>query len=242
MNFKSIFIGFLHGIVLTLVVVLSLQAVHEDLIFDQIVSQITSEDMGAHERALKLVETAHSLMEPNFEVFGSGQPVSALERLGSSDIHLLSPKGHCASYAHVLARLLKRIDGKYIPFDSMYNVSFLNRNGQAATYEEVGSDWAYYSQQVPETYPRYFDYHKVSYTNWNKIPVLMPFIKQVLKLFIGEKVNEISIRPYLLNVYKTYLILLVACYFVCVGFFLLVVRKKRALFFQMLTFCPWTRA
>ncbi len=254
MSVRSVIAGVFHGIVLTLIVALSLMAAHEDLIFDQIVSQASSEDMGQQERAIALVETAHSIMDVNFKVLGSTRSISAIERyIGSSDVHLLSPKGHCGSYAHVLARLLQRaefdvriaqmecsnkevgchivveakIGGRYVPLDSMYNVYFFKKDETLATYEEVGTDWAYYSQQLPEAYPGYFDYHNVNYTNWNKIPLLMPFIKQVLELFIGEKVHEISIRPYVLNVYKTYMIAVIAAYVLGILFFLLLANRRR---------------
>ena len=50
------------------------------------------------------------------------------------------------------------------------------------------------------------------YTNWDKIPVVMRTLKELLMLFIGDEVETLSIRAYVLNLYKTYFYFLLMAY------------------------------
>jgi len=254
MSLKGLIISALHGFLLAIVFFLLIMSAHEDSMYDQIVDSVISDGLSDQEIAIRLVDMTHTLLEDNHAVLASS-PVNSLRHklFNSSDIQLVSPKGNCGSYAHVLARLLQRadfkvriaqmecsngevgchimvdalIDGRFVALDGMYGLHFVKESGELATYYEVGRDWKNYSKQLPANYPKSFDYYGVRYANWNKVPVIMPFFKRVLKLFIGNSVEELSIRPYFLNLYKAYLILIWGCYVLVFGTCCLVIFIRR---------------
>jgi hypothetical protein len=49
-----------------------------------------------------------------------------------------------------------------------------------------------------------YNYAGVRYTNWTKIPVIMPAIKKVLDFTAPEFASTFSVRRYVLNVYRVY--------------------------------------
>jgi len=140
----------------------------------------------------------------------------------------MTGNGACASYAAVLARILKadgmqvrigqmKVNGLYgghmfvetktengwIVLDPMFNLAFKKPDGSLAQFKDLQQNWDLYKSQVPANYKSEYSFRDVRYTNWNKIPVLTPAIKSMLNLFIGtEKANLISIRPYLLRNYN----------------------------------------
>ena len=61
-------------------------------------------------------------------------------------------------------------------------------------------------------YNGWFAYEDVRYTNWTKIPLVMPATKRILALFVGDRVETLSIRSWVLNVYKTYMYILLCAY------------------------------
>lgn len=246
MSLKNLFIGALHGFLLAVILCLLIMSSHEDSMYDQIVSSVVSTDMTDQEIAVRLVEVTHTLLKDNHKVLAA-TPINSFRQryLNSADIQLVSPKGNCGSYAHVLARLLQRanfkvriaqmecsnkqmgchimvdalIDGRFVALDAMYNLYFLKEGGELATYSEVSDDWLAYNKNLPSNYPKYFDYRGVRYANWNKVPIIMPLFKHVLRLFLGAEVEKISIRPYFLNVYKVYLALIVGGYLLIVSMY-----------------------
>jgi hypothetical protein len=91
--------------------------------------------------------------------------------------------------------------------DPLFNLVFVSHDGRLASYKEVSANWQYFQQQVPRTedpelkYPvGYYDYRGVRYTNWSKIPVLMPALHSLLRLVFGDSIEEVSLRAYVLNV------------------------------------------
>jgi hypothetical protein len=154
---------------------------------------------------------------------------------GSLTGDLMSAKGACGSYADVLAQLLETIGFKtripqmkvgniygghiitevlsskgWVVLDASNNLYFTTPAGKLASFQEVSSNWAYYRAQTPKDYNQAYSYADVRYTNWQKIPVVMPMLKKVLTITLGEKrVSTISIRPYFLRQYRIYCILII---------------------------------
>jgi len=118
-----------------------------------------------------------------------------------------------------------KIDDVFVPLDSMYEVYFRNTNGALATSLDVGENWTIYSKQLPKSYPSYFDYAHIRYTNWEKIPVIMPLIKKSLSLFIGDEIERVSLRPYFLNTYKVSLLMIFSVYTLFLLLIFIRVRK-----------------
>jgi hypothetical protein len=76
-----------------------------------------------------------------------------------------------------------------------------------ASVKQVSANWPNYADQVPRGYNKMYDYTGVRYTNWSKIPVLMPAVKEVLSWGLAD-VETLSVRSYVLNLYRTYMYLL----------------------------------
>lgn len=179
--------------------------------------------------ALKATETAYYLEENRYIIFGNKQITGVKANFfRPSTVDLMTGNGACASYAAVLARILKadgmqvrigqmKVNGLYgghmfvetktengwIVLDPMFNLAFKKPDGSLAQFKDLQQNWDLYKSQVPANYKSEYSFRDVRYTNWNKIPVLTPAIKSMLNLFIGtEKANLISIRPYLLRNYN----------------------------------------
>lgn len=141
---------------------------------------------------------------------------------------LMTGNGACGSNSYVLARLLMQLgfnvriaqmgfynnEGrhiiteawngeKWIVLDALYNAYFRMPNGKLASFSEVSGNWNYYKSQVPSNYNMQYDFYTVRYTNWNKIPVILPFIRKILELVIGkEKTFNICLRKYYIKKYQ----------------------------------------
>lgn len=179
--------------------------------------------------ALKATETTFDLEENRYVVFGERK----IEGLKANYFHpttvdLMTGNGACASYAAVLARILKadgmkvrigqmKVNGLYgghmfvetktesgwVVLDPMFNQSFKKPDGSLAGFKDLQQNWDFYKTQVPGNYKPEYSYSGVRYANWNKIPVITPAIKSILNFFIGkEKADLISVRPYLLRIYN----------------------------------------
>lgn len=171
----------------------------------------------------------------------------------SSVIHpvtcdLLTSNSACGSYSYTLSRLLNelnitnriaqmKVGGTYgghiiveaktsqgwVVLDGSYDLCFKKPGGQLASFKDVQGNWEYYCTQVPADYKLQYKYEGVRYTNWDKIPVVMPALKSVLKLAIGKKaVNELSLRTILLRKFHVLFELTV---FICLTIFAVIIRN-----------------
>lgn len=138
---------------------------------------------------------------------------------------LMTGKGACGSNAYVLARVLQefkipvrvaqmKVNGyfgghiiveakprqRWIVLDALYELAFTRPDGKLAGFQDIKADWEYYRDQVPLDYDSSYRYEDVQYTNWNKIPVLMPALRQLLVWVKGEEyVNTLSLRAVFLQ-------------------------------------------
>ncbi len=97
-----------------------------------------------------------------------------------------------------------QVDGRWAVFDAMYDLHFRTPDGQLAGFQAVSADWPYFQTQVAADYPvRWYNYHAVRYTNWDKIPYVMPAAKAALRwLGMGERVDTMSLRVYVLEKFR----------------------------------------
>ncbi|MDX2045312.1 MAG: transglutaminase domain-containing protein [Chitinophagaceae bacterium] len=152
--------------------------------------------------------------------------------------HLMTAQGSCGSYSLVLARILQelnyevrfpqmKVNGNYgghisievkaddgwIVLDPFYNHYFIKPGGGLASFADVQANWDHYKKQVPQGYNMDYNYQGVRYTNWNKIPVLMPALKKVLDITIGkEKADKLSLRNIVLRKFYFIFIVLLSLY------------------------------
>ena len=150
----------------------------------------------------------------------------------------MTANGSCGSYSMILGRLLKELDypvrfaqmkvgGKFgghiiletktkdgwVVLDPLYDLFFMRPDGKLASFADVGAHWDYYSKQVPPGYDYSYNYAGVQYTNWSKIPVVMPATKKVLNWAMGkEKADKISLRNIILSKFEFILKILFVIY------------------------------
>jgi len=226
-------LGFLIGIMLSL----KLSSNYEELLFERIISKTfeSKKSLSDEEKLLGLLDSTYKLLNPRKNFFGGKEWLSIRDKLlRSSDIQMLDG-GACGTHSHVLAKLLKqsnipvriaqmkcgkdygchivveaKLSDKFVVLDPLYNLTFRNRAGQLAGFSEISNDWSYYKEQVPKDYGLDLRYEGVRYTNWDKIPILMPIIKKILTVFLGAEAEYISVRSYVLNLYLTYFYILLA--------------------------------
>ena len=141
---------------------------------------------------------------------------------------LMTGQGACGSNSYVLGRLLREFgidvkfaqmyvngspgghivieankDTTWVVLDALYNQYFVDSLGKFASFATVGKNWDYYKKQINEGYDEKYKYEKVQYTNWDKIPIILPFIRKVLVLIKGEDfVQTVSLRNILLQKFR----------------------------------------
>lgn len=207
-----------------------LQAGYENRLFASISTEVRSHTVGASDDSIfkAAVHTTFELLEARSKVFtreATGGFVDNLIHPVSAD--MMTAEGSCGSYSTVLARLLQsmgyetrfaqmrlsngtighiiieaRARHGWVVLDPRYNLFFTQPNGQLASFDEVAANWPMYAQQVPAGYDPQYNYAGVRYTNWNKIPLLLPALHSTLSLFMPkDQLAHFSLRNYFLNKY-----------------------------------------
>jgi hypothetical protein len=91
----------------------------------------------------------------------------------------------------------------WVALDPSFNLAFTKSDGNLASFRDVQANWNYFKSQLPDNYRHEYAYADVRYTNWEKIPILLPAIKWVLDVTIGkESANELSIRVFFFRKYR----------------------------------------
>ncbi len=237
------FLVFLNGVLITAIFFSASESNYERRIFDLISERIKEEYPATVNNkdsfAIKAMAMSNSLQERRYSVFGfkeiSGFKASIMHPV---TVDLMTGRGGCGSYVNVLARILKGNNYKiriaqmevngiksghvvmeawtgkhWIALDPMLNHYFINPSGEIASISDLNSNWNYYKAQAGRDYPADYSYLNIRYTNWDKIPVLMPAMKGLLNITIGkQKADEVSLRPYFLRVYHITSIILILIY------------------------------
>jgi hypothetical protein len=239
----TVALAFFHGVTVTIILVLFINASYEDKLYDQLLHAITEPDMDGKEQVIALLHATHRILKPRQEIFAGQDFINIRDNLfRSADVQLIDARGNCGSYTHVLGRLLQRagyniriaqmkckntwgchillevnLDGKWAVLDALYDVLFNKPDGSLAGFRDVKDNWHYYKKQLPQNYDFSYAYEDVRYANWEKIPVIMPAIKEGLRMVMRNDVEVLSLRPYVLNVYKTYGVIAVIFYTILVA-------------------------
>jgi hypothetical protein len=159
--------------------------------------------------------------------------------LRSGDTQLLDATGSCGSFSHVLAELCQAggypvkmvqlkykgqfgghniieafVDNKWVAADGLFKIVLYNSDSSLASLEDIQKKHKIYINQFPVDYPYVDAFTDYRYTNWDKIPIIMPAIKVGLSLLFGnEFVNKLSLRVYFLNLHKSHFYILIFLYF-----------------------------
>lgn len=177
---------------------------------------------------IRSLHTVHYLVERRLSVFQnsdiSGWKADVLRPL---TFDLMTGQGACGSNSYILGRLLQefgfeirfpqmKVNGIYGGhilievktiggwgiLDPSYDLAFNRPNGKLASFKDIQSNWDYYKKQVPYGYDMNYKYDDVQYTNWDKIPVLMPLLKHTLYFIKGkETTDSYSLRSLVLRKY-----------------------------------------
>ena len=216
---------FINGVFATILVVLAINWQFESALYQRILSKIEFTDLPAEQQVLEIQNATYKLLKPRHEFFSGKETLGFRDSyFRSADIQLIDG-GACGTFVHVLGRLLKdagfdirvaqmscsghfgchiflevKLDDRYIVLDPLFNLSFRNPDGTLANFSQLQKNFSSFKNQLPEDYSEEYRYEDVRYTNWNKIPVLMPFIEKLL----GSNASNISLRSYVLNSYKAY--------------------------------------
>jgi hypothetical protein len=203
-------------------------------VFNRIENQIRSKTKGRNEDSLIIhaLHVTYDLLSNREKIFKDeldGMPVRNDIYYSVSD-DLFCASHACGSYTRVLSKILQdmgfniriaqmtvnnRSGGHiimevqtkkgWVVLDPLYDLYFINETGGLASFKNVSGNWNYYRKTLPSGYDTSYNYKAVQYTNWKKIPVLMPMIKSSLDIMIGKnKADEISLRPYFLSNGKYY--------------------------------------
>jgi hypothetical protein len=229
--FSKFALLFLNGFLIATLLYFYLEDSYEKRLFEALACHVktqTDSNSTQIDILLKSVQVTCYLVETRRGFF-KDQKFSSIK---SSLFHpvtydLMTANNECGSYTFVLSRLLSelhisnriaqmKVDGKYgghilleaetsdgwVVLDPSYNLHFRRPDGKLAGFADVQDNWNYYKNQLPAHYNSTYRYEGVRYTNWQKVPVLMPLMEYTVGLFIGkEKADYFSLRVFLLRMF-----------------------------------------
>jgi hypothetical protein len=209
---------------------------------------------------IKIMQTCSSLLGNRASVFSGSEDLEGFKAdvFHPASIDLMTAKGACGSYALVLARILQNyhypvriaqmkahgrygshnvieanINTQWVVLDPLFDTYFVKPNGKGlASFNDVKTNWDYYSRQLPPGYDVSYKYEDSRYTNWDKIPVILPAFKKTLDFFLGkEKADSICLRVHFLRMYDLFFFFFLFLY---ITILILTIRKiiKKKLFPQ----------
>ena len=228
---RSFFL-FLNGFLLASMLYFYIEDSYEKKLFETLAAYVKDVSKNATDTKkaflLNSLRLTHQLGEERVAVFGK----SNFQSIKSSIIQpvtfdLMTGKGACGSYAFILSRILTELDiqnrivqmkvnglnsghivieaktnNGWVILDGSYNLYFKKPDGTLASFAEVRKNWSYYSSQLPPGYNTRYNYEDVRYTNWDKIPIIMPLIRSVITFIAGrDAANHLSLRTFFLRKY-----------------------------------------
>jgi hypothetical protein len=225
------FLTFLNGFLLASLFYFKMEANYESELFHAIHSNISSKIKSTDSQdsvVLKVLHACHNLLGDRESIF-KGNQFQGFESslLEPASMDLMTARGACGSFSMVLARILQsykfrvrvaqmKSDGVFaahnlvevltdhgwVVLDPLFDVSFTKPSHELASFKDVKENWSFYKSQLPPGYNMDYDYEDVRYSNWTKIPIILPAIKKMLDLTLGkEKADGISLRTYFLRKY-----------------------------------------
>ncbi|HVS97859.1 MAG TPA: hypothetical protein VHE54_15295 [Puia sp.] len=232
---------FLNGFLLACLFFFHVLSVYESGLFNSIKSNIDATITARDNRdsvLLRSMYVCYRLMHFRQSIFAGNAgrlgPQAGIFR--STSVDLNTAEGSCGSYCEVLVRILEtyhypariaqmKVNGTYgghitveawsgdawVALDPSYNLHYVRPDGRLASIADIRGNWDFYKKQVPSVYNPSYRYEDVRYTNWSKIPLVMPALRWVISLFLGaERTNGLSLRVFFLYVYDIYFYIVLA--------------------------------
>lgn len=252
------FLTFLNGFLLASLFYFRMEANYETDLFRAIRTNISSKINPSDSQDSVLVKIMHScnkLLVNRESVFEATQfdGFSSDYLLAPASFDLMTAKGACGSFAMVLARVLQGyhypvriaqmksngvfaahniVEAKtyhgWVVLDPFFDVYFVNPSNKLASFEDVKNNWSYYKAQLPAGYDMRYCYEDVRYSNWTKIPILLPSVKKILDFSIGKKeADTISLRTYFLKKYNIVFNILLVLFVMVFSFTLVQLIKAK---------------
>jgi hypothetical protein len=233
--FKNLFfLMFLNGFLLASVFYFKMESSYENGLFLSIKANIDSR-IDANDTqdsiVIKAMTAVNYLMVNRADMFANIKSLGLeADLLHPTSVDLMTTRGACGSYSTVLARVLQtyhyplriaqmkangyfgahnlvevKTTSGWVVLDPTFNLYFTRPDAHLASFSDVHNNWNFYAHQTPVGYDQNYRYEDVRYTDWDKIPVILPAMRGVLSLFIGsEGVKTFSFRTYFLKIYEIY--------------------------------------
>ncbi len=237
---------FLNGFLLASLFYFKMEANYEKELFEAIHVNISSRikpNESQDSLVVKVMHTCHRLMLNNGSAFQGNGLFEGFKAdiIEPTSMDLMTARGACGSYSIVLARILQgynldvriaqmksrgtfaahnivevKTNKGWAVLDPLFDVYFITPFHRLASFADVRNNWDYYKTQLPLGYDMNYRYEDVRYSNWSKIPIILPAVKKILDLVLGRSAADaISVRTYFLRKYNI-------CFNVFLGIFLFV--------------------
>ena len=254
------FLLFSNGFLLALLLMCYLQADYESQLFKSLAQyvqgrMVTNPD-SKEGLLIESLHVTHELGKNRKILFGTkaiDNPQAQLLKPLTYD--LMTGQQACGGFSYVLARLLQemkietrfaqmqvnKIYGGHIvleakmPYgwvvvDPLFDLYFTMPDKRIASFAEVRSNWNEFKNMVPKDYDASYAYEDVRYTNWEKIPVILPAIKNIMLWSRGKEATEsFSFRNLFLKKYEVLfyglLVIYLAIFFLTIRSFFNYVRE-----------------
>lgn len=236
---NPVLLAAINGAILSALLFLRTSDTYETQLYRMIVRHSIDGAGTQRDSVLRLLHATHALVSVRQNLLDprQGEMRGLKARFMMSADNQFTGSDACGAYSVVLARLLQetntptriaqmrcdkqwgchifveaKVDGRWAALDPSYDLAFERPDGRLASAAEVGRDWASYKAQVPSNYEMRYAYEGVRYTNWGKIPVIMPVVRWIAKHAGVANVDEVSVRTHVIAVYRTYMYLLLIPY------------------------------
>ena len=226
---------FLNGFLLASMFYFKMESSYEEGLFASIKYNIDNKvdkDDTRDSIVVKAMGVCHALMNNRANIFNTDNTLGVRDEVfHSTAVDLMTTKGACGSYAQVLATIIStyhypvriaqmkagdtwaahnivevNATHGWVVLDPTFNVYFVKPDGQLASFADVKANWPYYAKQVPPGYDMKYRFEDVRYSNWAKVPIIFPAIKNILNLAIGkDNADVISMRTIFLHVFNIYI-------------------------------------
>ena len=222
---------FFNGFLLALLVYFFTEDNYESQIFKALAQQVkqttTSDNVDSiFKSSLNLT---YNLEQYRLSVFGNKEIQSVKsDVIRPVTFDLMTGSGACGSYSYVLSRLLNELGietrfaqmkvgqnwgahiiveakngNKWVVLDPSYNLMFAKGSTGFASAKDLKANWDLYKSQVPAEYDSRYQYEDVRYTNWDKYPVVLSFVKGAISLVKGKQAaEEFSMRNLVLKKFR----------------------------------------
>lgn len=233
---------FLNGFLLASLFYFRMQSSYENGLFASIKASIDRQvdtDDTQDSIVVKAMHVCYVLMHNRATTFAGAVALGPeADFFHGTSVDLMTTRGACGSYSLVLARLMEqyrypvriaqmKAEGifgdhnivevntgrSWVVLDPTFNLYFVRPDARLASFSDVQTNWSYYAHQTPKDYNPVYRYEDVRYTNWTKVPIVLPAIKGLLNMAIGrERADTFSVRSLFLSIYTVYFYLTLLLY------------------------------